>query len=364
MLSGSVKRPTNFEQDTFTAALERKARSWSSINVHLWAKFFRARAAIGEIVRDREHVADLVVRANASLVGTESGWVNPQVTCLRILLRVLAAVLGGDSSSSISAARQELVSYAQWSGLDANDRLAIEFMDQIESALTELQAEPETAMVSGLLPNALRTLGRISLLGEDVAAAIRPAVGGSALSLVLGQQRTWVYRTLESIEDEGDLRSLILRLLQATPPLYAQVRHGPLEYGKDIVAVLERDGDLVLEMYQAKVGDITMATWPKAREQLEEMFQVAMSHAQFDVQPDRREGILVFNGHLNPYVEPVVEDWLREQRRDHRRSYRLLHLDGIVTWVVGQRLVNELRDALRELEIPNVDSARGASAND
>jgi hypothetical protein len=81
------------------------------------------------------------------------------------------------------------------------------------------------------------------------------------------------------------------------------------------------------------------------------MFQVDMSSVQLPVRPDRREGILVFNGHINPYVEPVVEGWIQEQRDDLRRSYKTMHLDSIVRWIAEDNLVTELRQALAELGI-------------
>jgi hypothetical protein len=105
-------------------------------------------------------------------------------------------------------------------------------------------------------------------------------------------------------------------------------------------------------MYQVKAGDITRASWPKAREQLEEMFLVDMSSAQLPVAPDDREGILVFNGHLSVYIEPVIDGWLKEQQTDHKRSVSIMHLDQIVAWIVSGGLINELRQSLVELGVP------------
>jgi hypothetical protein len=228
----------------------------------------------------------------------------------------------------------------------------VDFLDAAASAFDEIRAEPAKAWVSGRLRDALQTLGRIPLVGEEIASAIQPAVGERALAMqISGQNRTWIYRTIEGIEDETVLQRLLLRLMQAQLPLYAQVRHGPIEYGKDIVALVDRDGHYILLMYQAKAGDITKANWPKARDELEEMFQVDMSAVQMPVGPDDREGILVFNGHLNPYVEPVVDGWLQEQRKDHRRTFTIMHLDSIVRWIVNKNLLNDLREALAELGI-------------
>jgi len=117
--------------------------------------------------------------------------------------------------------------------------------------------------------------------GDEVVSAIEPAVGKASLGhSSLGQHHTWMYRTIEKIRDEVALQKLLLRLIQAQLPLYAQRRHGPIEYGKDIVVFAEVDGQYVLQMYQVKAGDITKSNWAKARDELEEMFQVDMSCVQ------------------------------------------------------------------------------------
>ena len=340
-----------FSKDIYDAA--PRAGGWTSENIDLWAKYFRARAFVAEIVRTPERAAALFNQARDALEGTESGWGNPQVTCFRILLGALEQIFGeGDPVAAVAEARETLIRGANRVGFDENDRLAVDFLDAAATAFDEIRTEPAKAWVSGRLPDALKTLGRIPLVGEDVASAIRPAVGESALAIqVSGQNRTWIYRTIEGIKDETVLQKILLRLMQAQLPLYAQVRHGPIEYGKDIVALVGRDGQYILQMYQAKAGDITKANWPKARDELEEMFQVDMSAVQMPVEPDNREGIVVFNGHLNPYVEPIVGGWLQEQRKDHRRTFTIMHLDSIVRWIVNNNLISELREVLAELGI-------------
>jgi len=342
-----------FAKDTHDKATLQVTSHWSSINVDLWGKYFRARASVAEIIRTPDRAAELLRDASAVLAGTESGWVNPQVTCFRIVVGALDNIFSGDLDTMAAAqAREALFREVRFSGFDEDDRLAVEFLDTAAEAFAEIRRSPAAAMVSGRLPAALEVLGRIPLIGSDVASAIRPAVGERAHTQLLGQQRTWIYRTMESIRDENVLQRLLLRLMQGQAPRYAQIRHGPIEYGKDIVALMEIDGRHILEMYQAKAGNITKASWPKARDELEEMFQVDMNDIQLPAEPDDREGVLIFNGHLSAYVEPVVEGWLKEQRDDHHRSFRIMHLDEIVSWILRGGLVNELRQALVELDIP------------
>jgi hypothetical protein len=125
-------------------------------------------------------------------------------------------------------------------------------------------------------------------------------------------------------------------LLQAELPLYAQVVHGPVEYGRDVVVLTrEPDGQLLLKMYQVKVGDITTPGFEQARRQLEDMFLVPTRDFQFgfDIEPTR-EGVLICNGHVAPIVEPVVQGWFHAELRDHGHPYSLIHLDGWVRWIV------------------------------
>jgi hypothetical protein len=324
---------------------------WSSINVDLWAKYFRARADVAEIIRSPARALELVTRAHSRLAGTDSGWTNPQVTCFRIVLEVLRRLFEEPSDDVSVGPREELLRTARISGLDESSTQALLFLDAIADAYEELRANPSSALVSGRLPTALRILGRVPLVGEAVAGALTPAIGERAHESLLGQQLTWIHRTLESIRDESVLRRVLLRLLQASPPLYAQLRHGPIEYGKDIAVLTEAEGAVLLTMYQVKAGDITKQNWPATRQELEEIFQVPLPEVQLPVAPDRIEAVLAFNGHLNTYVEPVVEGWVEEQLRDHGRSVRIEHLDRLVRWVLDERLINELRAALEEFGV-------------
>lgn len=139
--------------------------------------------------------------------------------------------------------------------------------------------------------------------------------------------------------------------MQSRLPLYAQIRHGPLEYGKDIACLVEVNGRTRLEMYQVKAGNISTPIWRKSKDELEEIYQVELPNVQLSIEPDEREGILIFNGHLNTNVEPIVDGWLAEQANDHARRFRLMNLDRIVNWVVQNGLISDLRQALEEAGI-------------
>jgi hypothetical protein len=234
------------------------------------------------------------------------------------------------------------------SGEVEQDRLALTFITEAASGFRGFATDPGSEITRNRLELALGALERIPTIGPEVTNAVRPEIGKKALATILGPIRTWMHRSLGGITDEAQFRLILLRLLQNGLPIYAQVRHGPLEYGKDIVALLEIDGEIVLRQYQVKCGDIDRKKWRESKDEMETMFQVPLTSFQLPIVPQRIEGILITNGHANPYIEPVIDGWLQEQRETHKRLVEFMHLDALVDWITKGRLVNELRAALRE----------------
>lgn len=335
-----------FAQDVVPPMEElQKGKHWTSANVDLWAKYFRARALVARVLNEPNHVHQLLQQASQTLIGTESGWVDSQVNRFRLLISTLLDVL---EKAEVDAERiLKRLQGDQWLHVTSHDPIIEEFVRSAAQALQAFRYDPGRAVIEGRLSSTLELLGRIPLVGPSVTNAIGPAIVESAL---FGPQKTWIYRTLEAITDEAHLRKLILRLEQAHLPLYAQVRHGPLEYGKDVVAVLEKDGRRMLRMWQAKIGDMTVPTFRDARQELEDMYLVPLPTLQISGEIAEREGILVFNGHPNANVEPVMQGWLNEQTKMGRK-FKFMHLDDLVNWIVDNRLTTELRKVLAELKI-------------
>ena len=340
-----------FSQDVPDDARQAAGMSWSGINHDLWSKYFSARSMVAEIVRTPAMAAELVLQAKEELEGIESGFASPQVACFRIVLSTLDRILSGDADIAVSGAKVAFFQRIRLEGWDENEELVGEFLDQAEKAFSELRREPAMALLSTGVRDTLDALGRIPLVGVEVASAIGPAVAQRTFANLLSQNHSWIYNTIESINDESVLQQLILRIMQGRLPLYAQIRQGPIEYGKDIVVLVEENNEFILQMYQVKVGDISTSAWRIARAELEEMFLVDVPPVQLPAKPTRREGILIFNGHLNVYVEPVVDKWLAEQERAYGRSFLIMHLDLIVDWIMRKGLLAELRRALEELGV-------------
>jgi hypothetical protein len=328
--------------------LIRRGGHWSSANQQLWAKYFRARARLVESIRTPTKVRELLDRAVEALADTEAGWHSGEVSRFRVLIKVMAKLLSDPLSFDPEEARREYNLEIRMSEEVEQDRLALTFITEAANGFRGFATDPGSEITRNRLELALGALERIPTIGPEVTSAVRPEIGRRALAAILGPFRSWMHRSLGSITDEGQFRMILLRLLQNGLPIYAQVRHGPLEYGKDIVALLEIDGVIVLRQYQVKCGDIDNKKWRESKDEMEKMFQVPLTSFQLTVAPQRIEGILITNGHANPYIEPVIAGWLQEQREMHKRAVEFMHVDELVDWITKGRLVNELRAALQE----------------
>jgi hypothetical protein len=339
------------DPETSRIELEKRGGHWSAINAMLWAKYFRARARVLEAIRDPSRVRELMGAAGVALQGTESGFVGGEASRLRIIVEILTTLLADPSSLNADGARQKYLLYTRISGEDHHDEAALEFLQRAAEAFRGFRTDAATELTRDNLASALAALARLPLIGPEVAEALRPALGASALNQTLGPVRTWVHRTLQGITDEGQLRHVLLRLLQASLPRYAQIRHGPMEFGKDLAVVVEEGDRQILRMYQVKCGEIDKKKWRQSRDELEEMFQVPLPAFQLAVDPDVREGVLVATGHANPFVEPVINAWFVEQRETLGRQVSFMHLDDLVSWIFRERLISEFKAALSELGI-------------
>jgi hypothetical protein len=79
-------------------------------------------------------------------------------------------------------------------------------------------------------------------------------------------------------------------------------------------------------------------------------------------EPVRREGILLFNGHLKPDAFIVANGWV-ERQRANGRPVTIMNLDAIVQWIDEARLINEFRAAAAELGLPMFRVLPGGTGN-
>jgi hypothetical protein len=336
--------------DAFVEDTPERARAseegWSSINYHLWAPFFRARSWMAQAVWEPERAEECLSSAAACMPELR-GYSHTGVHRYHLFVRALAGVLDLAHGLTEAEARQEFETEIGWFGETESDPAVLEFLHHAHTGLDQLREDRRRGLTC--VGRAMAALDRIPLLGSPEAEAVRVVVDRRAMSIVEGPNRIWMHRSLEEIRDEQRFRRILLRLFQNSVPRYAQVRHGPIEYGKDIAVAEEEHGELVLRMYQAKCGDIKKRAWNNdIRPQLEEIFQVPLETFQLPLPIQRRIGILVWNGHADPHVDPVMQQWKQDQLDAFQREYEFMHLDDIVRYVLENRLVTGLRQALAE----------------
>jgi hypothetical protein len=340
------KRPSDDEE------IRQRGGHWSSFNIDVQSKYFRAKAALATAARDPHSLKEHLMAAASHCGEIDTVWFDGHIARFSILIRTLARLISDDATLTPEQAREQFLTAVTISGQDPEDVPTLHFLELSAAAMEGFMNDPAGELATGRLGAALDALARIPIIDSEVVALAAPAIQNRALEEVLGPHRTWIHRTLESIRDENrHLQKIVLRLAQASLPSYAQIRQGPLEYGKDVVALVGKDGKLVLRMYQVKCGDINMPKWREARNELEEAFLVPFSNFQMPQEPDALEAILICNGHALPHVEPVMKGWFEEQERAYGREIEFMHLDAVVNWIVRERLINEFKAALSEVGV-------------
>lgn len=330
--------------------LSEHPRIWSAENVLVWAKYYRACSALARSPSTRLEAKQLVEEAARALDGTDSGIVMPETYRLGIIVQTLSALVGVEDTGTIEKAIERFQT-SQWLfGEYDDDESIARFLADAAKTLEEFSRNPVHAIASGLIASTLEALSRSPLIGSEVVAA----VGGAAvehavehaLSIRRGIDHSWAFRALEAIQDERALQKVFLLTFQSALPLYAQIRHGPLEYGKDVVILTDEDGRHVLRMFQFKCGDIDVRSWREVKPQLEEIFLHSLETVNITERIDERIGILVCNGHAKPDADARMVAWFERERVSHGYHYEFLSLDKMARWIIEQRLYSALRTVL------------------
>jgi hypothetical protein len=331
---------------------ERLMRSFGEFaNKGTWSVHFKMRGhlALASVEEDRfEH--HLSQAANLS---SKSKVIRiPEVERFDLLVRTLAHLLDDAKGISPSEAREYLLNKTRFDH-EIYDEIILQFIDNAAIGLAELRTNRKHGLVK--IGTAFAALNRLPLLGTSDSNAFSTALDRKALSVIEGPLNSWIHKSISEIDSEDVLRKVLFRLFQNQIPHYAQIRHGPIEYGKDIVVCIsEPNESAVLRMYQVKCGDVTKDNWNKTcKPQLEEIFQVPMCKIQITETINKRIGILIWNGHLSPYVEAIINAWKKEQLEIFGRRFEFMNLDDIVNYIMDNRLVNALRAALSEYSSSN-----------
>lgn len=324
----------------------RKESSWSGINQQLWAPYFMSRSHMAApCATPREAIENLRKASGSGLSPAPSGWHVPQVSRYIQLIAAVCGLADGDADA-VKAAIQGYQSSSRFDLPSSFDSYVMDFLGHIQS-LSRVQEGGEWIEP---LCQILSLLDRLPIFTTGEKLTITSALNLAVPNSLQWFERGWVYETLTSIKDERQLHRILLAIFraEAEAPRFSQIRHGPIEYGKDIVVCREDDGRRVLWMYSVKVGELKKAAWnQKVRPQLEEIFQVPFKSSEIPDEFDEQVGVLVWNDHIHPYADPLVKGWLKEQRDTFGRRYELMHIDSLVNYVGENGLGAPLRKALR-----------------
>lgn len=273
------------------------------------------------------------------------GWYAPQVSRYVQIIGAVRGLADGDADAVSSAVRSYKTDLRL--GLPSSfDRHVCGFLDHIQT-LSGLEIGQH--WIDQLL-QLLALLDRLPIFTTDEKRNIKSALNLAVPITLLGLEQGWEHRALASIKDERQLHRILLAIFraEAKAPLFSQIRHGAIEYGKDIVVCREDDRKRILYMYSVKIGKVNKAAWKsEVRPQLEEIFQVSLDSPELPDNIDEKVGVLVWNDHIHPYAEPLVKGWLKEQRDTFGHKYELMHIDSLVDYVSENGLGPALRQALR-----------------
>jgi hypothetical protein len=260
-----------------------------------------------------------------------------------LVVHGLAAFLAGDRG-----ALDELISSYQheldhW-GPHESDAAVPVALTAIRDSILEVIANP-IALARGALKTSIAAI-------ESLPARCTPAfvskMGDTfaevALEMAQGTTHREVLHLLKAITDERDLHRIVVELARAGASPHTKLVHGPVEYGKDVVALEEHRGKLVLRYYAIKAGDITMRNWPSLKESLEQAATVPSQDAVIAQHgPLPISVVALFNGHVNPHADPVVNAWKAEQL-GRGRDIEFVGLDALTQRVKSKGLVDFLRN--------------------
>jgi len=322
----------------------RRERGWTSINQQLWGPYFQSR---GYLSRGFETPADALtlLRSAFSSISSAGGWLVAEPVRYFAIIRGLIGMADSDSEA-IRSATEDLVLARHFTSQSPVDHHIHEFLRSASATLA--------AGVSGEwlreLAQLMLLLDRLPILSPSEKGALASALNVIIPDAVWGDRAGWEYDALASVDDERQLHRILLGLFraEAKTPIFADIRHGPIEYGKDLVVCRDEGGRRVLKMYSAKKGPVRKANWNREiRPQLEEIFQVEFSSTELPVPIDERVGVLVWNDHIHPYAQPIIDGWIRDQQEVFGRRYELMHIDALVAYVRANGLQGALRAGLR-----------------
>lgn|GEM_PF-607346 len=313
-----------------------------------WPSYFRALSLLGAAREDPSRVVDHLQKASEILSTPNNGSLPREISQLAAVLRALSSVAAG-GTPSVHAARQELLGEASPGAEDGEDTTLGALAGLVAASLEPFAVDPVQEMSSGRLVPAMEALRRLShVLESDDSQQVHPAINLNAHDMPLLQIRTGLHTAVAEVLSQDRFERLLFTILQAWAPVHADVVHGPVRVGRNVVLLVRQHGRLVLRTYRATAREAGISDWSELRSELEELFKVPVEGLRLTFGSVRRYGTLVLNCRLTDDVRAEVAAWAGHQRRAFGPEADVMDLDDCVDWIVRDRLVNDLRAALAE----------------
>ncbi len=320
----------------------REKPYWSNFNTQILAPYFRARAALSQPHPSSDDIVMALKQASEEIQPDASGPVHVPARKFAILVHGLGSFLETKDESVLD---QLLEKYQKeiklWGEHSEDDEMLLRSLRLITEALEGFRYEPINEIQSSRLSSGLQMLETIPEWSpSQFIFHLGNKIGESALEISQGATYHDVASSLETISDERVLQGLILQLLQSEGPHHSKITHGPIEYGRDIVAIVDENSIPILHLYAVKAGDINAQKWREVKESIDQLFTVSINNPLVtQCKPASVRGFLAFNGHFNAHVDPIADGWLRQIREKQDWDIKVIDLEGLSRWVVSHRLV-------------------------
>lgn len=316
---------------------------WSAVNKNCWGPYFHSRGHMNELMESPSRSVDIIHKANP--VRERFILHIPEVSRYFNILDAAQGLINGDKeaiTTSLNTCTKELRRTPE----DKGFILTHDFLEELQNISQRTHGDHWISHLTQLVT----ILDRIPGLTNNEKANVISSLNVAVPNPLIGFEMGWEYGALESITDERILHRVMLAVFrgEAKAPYFSQIRHGPLEYGKDIVICRDVDGRKVNYFYSFKVGQVKITAWRKDIEpQLRDVFQVKFDSPEYKDNIDNTVGVLLWNDHLSPQVEPVISRWIKEQKDVFGNNYELMNIDDIVNHIRNNNLSGLLRNALR-----------------
>src|SRR5262249_26270390 len=132
--------------------------NWSSINIELWSKYFKARSILAKTKREPSNVKELIQEAAREINKINSVWYNGVVYRFRILLQTLSDLLDETSELNFEIATRRFLQCGQLPGDNTFDEGVIQFFSIATEAFEGFKKDPEAEITTGRLSKAIETL--------------------------------------------------------------------------------------------------------------------------------------------------------------------------------------------------------------